>query len=163
MVGLRRTARRRASRWPLGDRRSRRVRLARCAGDRRAPVAVIIEPKRQETGDLAGPDRCLGTNSRTRSTPRRISDLPIEFRSSGRGFTQNLRAKHQRTAGGLAAIDSQCDNHSSFSPTGRHPMLLSSMRPAVSVNDKSGAIHSACASITTSCVKRLRTRGTSSS
>jgi len=30
---------------------------------------------------------------------------------------------------------------------GRHPMLLSRMRTAVSVNDKSGAIHSACAVI----------------
>ncbi len=56
-------------------------------------------PWRGKTGDHAGPDRCLGTNSRTRSTPRRISDLPIEFRSSGRGFTQDLRAKNQRTAG----------------------------------------------------------------
>jgi len=52
-------------------------------------------PWRGKTGDHAGPDRCLGTNSRTRSTPRRISDLPIEFRSSGRGFTQDLRAKNQ--------------------------------------------------------------------
>src|SRR6266496_2623039 len=43
-------------------------------------------------------DRRPGTNSRTRSTPRSISDLPIEFRSSGRGFTQDLRAKNQRTA-----------------------------------------------------------------
>src|SRR6266566_2042754 len=53
-----------------------------------------------KTGDLAGPDRCLGTNPRTRPNPRRISDLPIEFRSSGRGFTQDLRAKNQCTAGG---------------------------------------------------------------
>ncbi len=35
-----------------------------------------------KTGDLAGPGPASGTNSRTRSTPRRISDLPIEFRSS---------------------------------------------------------------------------------
>src|SRR6266567_3442826 len=31
--------------------------------------------------------------------PRRISDLPIEFRSSGWGFTQDLRAKNQCTTG----------------------------------------------------------------
>src|SRR6266516_5140266 len=46
-----------------------------------------------KTGDLAGPDRCLGTNSRTRPTSRTISDLPIEFRSSGRRFTQDLGGK----------------------------------------------------------------------
>ena len=59
-----------------------------------------IGPVRSDmkTGDLAGPDRCLGTNPRTRPNPRRISDLPIEFRSSGRGFTQDLRAKNQCTA-----------------------------------------------------------------
>ncbi len=71
-----------------------------CSGEGRGSRASRLIPLVNQTGDLAGPDRCLGTNPRTRPNPRRISDLPIEFRSSGRGFTQDLRAKNQCTAGG---------------------------------------------------------------
>ncbi len=40
-----------------------------------------------------------GDKTSDTTNPRRISYLPIEFRSSGRGFTQDLRAKNQCTTG----------------------------------------------------------------
>jgi len=40
-----------------------------------------------------------GDNLSDTINPRRISDLPIEFPSSGRGFTRDLRAKNQCTLG----------------------------------------------------------------
>jgi hypothetical protein len=51
------------------------------------------EPKRHEDRRPCRSGPVSGTNSRTRSTPRRISTLPIEFRSSGRGFTRSAREK----------------------------------------------------------------------
>ncbi len=57
--------------------------------------------------------------------PRRISDLPIEFRSSGRGFTQDLRAKNQCTTGDTNGSSLRWDisRHGSDPPPDFAPLL----------------------------------------
>src|SRR6266516_1346299 len=57
-------------------------------------------PKRHEDRRPCRSGPASGDKLSDTINPRRISDLPIEFRSSGRGFTQDLRAKNQCTAGG---------------------------------------------------------------
>src|SRR6266516_3288290 len=56
-------------------------------------------PKRHEDRRPCRSGPASGDKLPDTTNPRRISYLPIEFRSSGRGFTQDLRAKNQCTTG----------------------------------------------------------------